>query len=81
MNDNFWHLSVMSWNIRGLGDSEKCDVVRDAIASAAPSVCCLQETKLHDITTKKARTFLPPALAASHHFLGASGTRGGILTA
>jgi len=80
MNDNFRRLSVMLWNVRGLDDSEKCDV-RDAIASAAPSVCCLQETKLHDITTKKARTFLPPALAASHHFLGASGTRGGILTA
>ena len=49
MNEHFRRLSVMSWNVRGLGDSEKCDVVRDAIASATPSVCCLQETKLHDV--------------------------------
>jgi len=62
MNELFRRLFVMSWNVRGLGDSEKCDVVRDAIASATPSVCYLQETKLHDIPAPKARTFLPPRL-------------------
>jgi len=81
MNELFRRLSVMSWNVRGLGDSEKCDVVRDAIASATPSVCCFQETKLHDVPAPKARTFLPTTLANSFHFLVAAGTRGGILTA
>ena len=51
---------------------DECDVVRDAIASAAPFVRCLQETKLHDVTALKAHTFLPCAFVASFHFLGAS---------
>ena len=50
---------------------DECDV-RDAIASAAPFVRCLQETKLHDVTALKAHTFLPCAFVASFHFLGAS---------
>jgi hypothetical protein len=40
---------------------DECDVARDAIASAAPFVRCLQETKLHDVTALKAHTFLPSA--------------------
>ena len=51
---------------------DECDVVRDAITSAAPFVRCLQETKLHDVTALKAHTFLPSAFVASFHFLGAS---------
>ncbi|CAN6228097.1 unnamed protein product [Urochloa humidicola] len=73
--------TVMSWNVRGLGDSDKCDVVRDAISAASPTLVCLQETKLTDVTAKKARLFLPPTHASSLHFLSAAGTRGGILTA
>jgi hypothetical protein len=38
---------------------EQCIVVRNAIKAASPSVACLQETKLNEISCFKAKTFLP----------------------
>jgi len=81
MNERCRLFTVMSWNVRGLGDPEKCDLVRDAVTSAMPLICCLQETKLPDITTLKARCFLPTNLANSFKLISAAGSRGGILTA
>ena len=72
---------VLSWNTRGLGDYDKCIVVRDAIQAAAPSVACLQETKLNEISTFKAKTFLPPNLSNNYIFAPSDGVRGGIVTA
>ena len=72
---------VVSWNVRGLGDSDKCAIVKDALISVNPSVICLQETKLHHISLFQARSFLPPNFAKTIHFVSATGTRGGILTA
>lgn len=72
---------VLSWNTRGLGDYDKCIVVCDAIRAADPSVACLQETKLHEISSFKAKTFLPPNLANNFVVLPADGARGGITTA
>lgn len=74
-------LSILSWNVRGLGDPEKCNVVRDAIASANPSIMCFQESKLHSFDLFKVKTFLPPQLAQSHVSLCAIGSRGGLITA
>jgi exonuclease III len=37
---------LLSWNVRGLGDLDKCNIVRDALKQATPSIICLQETKL-----------------------------------
>ncbi|CAN6218601.1 unnamed protein product [Urochloa humidicola] len=73
--------SVVSWNVRGLGDSDKCDVVKDALSTASPSIICVQETKLHSVTPQKARSFLPVSHATSLHSLSANGSRGGVLTA
>ena len=73
--------NVFSWNTRGLGDYDKCIVVRNAIKAASPSVACLQETKLNDISCFKAKTFLPPNLATNWFFAPCDGSRGGILTA
>lgn len=56
---------VLSWNTRGLGDYDKCIVVRDAIRAASPSVACLQESKLHEVTCFKAKTFLPANLSSN----------------
>ncbi|CAN6236003.1 unnamed protein product [Urochloa humidicola] len=81
MSSSTKNFTVMSWNVRGLGDADKCDVVHDALTAASPSVICIQETKLHDVTAPKARSFLPPSYARSLHFIGAAGSRGGILTA
>ena len=74
-------LSVLSWNVRGLGDPDKCNVVRDAISSANPTVMCVQESKLHSIDQFKIKTFLPPQLACSYKYIPAVGSRGGIVTA
>jgi len=71
----------VSWNVRGLGDSDKCGIVRNAICDVKPSIVCLQETKLQNIDFFKAKSFLPSNLASSHVCAPADGTRGGILTA
>jgi exonuclease III len=46
MNANTISYSVVSWNVRGLGDADKCKTVRDVLASARLDVACIQETKL-----------------------------------
>ena len=74
-------LSIMSWNVRGLGDLDKCNVVREAIISANPSIMCIQKSKLHDIDRFKVKTFLPTQFAQTFIFLPAIGSRGGIITA
>jgi hypothetical protein len=81
MSSNGRKFLVLSWNTRGLGDYDKCIVVRDAIKAAAPSVACLQETKLHDISSFKAKTFLPSNLSNNLLVLPSDGARGGIATA
>ena len=55
--------SFESWNLRGLGDDDKCVVARDAITLANPTVCCIQETKLASVTDAKARSFLPSTMS------------------
>lgn len=73
--------TILSWNVRGLGDPEKCNLVRDAIRSANPLIVCLQETKLQECNFFKASSFLPQNLVYSYHFSAASVSRGGVLTA
>ena len=81
MCNRFKNFNVVSWNVRGLGDPDKCAIVEDALVSAAPAVICLQETKLHHIDQFQAHSFLPPRFARSLQFVRAAGTRGGILSA
>ena len=73
-------MSFLFWNVQGLGDTDKCGLVRDSISAAAPAVACLQESKLATLDGHKARSFLPVALS---EFLSkdADGTRGGVITA
>ena len=49
MSNRFKKICVVSWNVRGLGDPDKCAIVKDALVSAAPALICLQETKLRHI--------------------------------
>lgn len=63
MNESFKKIFVMSWNVRGLGDPDKCTIVHDAISDASPTIVCLQETKLHDMPHTKTHSFLPSKLA------------------
>jgi len=67
-------------NVRGLGQTDKCDVVRDNVAKNHPQIACLQETKLMDLDARAVRAFLPSALD-DYRFTPAVGSRGGILTA
>jgi len=46
MNSSNRCFYVVSWNVRGLGDPDKCTIVRNALRDAKPSIVCLQETKL-----------------------------------
>ncbi|CAN6343421.1 unnamed protein product [Urochloa humidicola] len=73
-------LSILSWNVRGLGDRLKCNNVRLAIHTH-PTLVCFQETKLTSIDNFKAATFLPQPLASSFTYLPSLGASGGVLTA
>jgi exonuclease III len=80
MNQRRLNYCVLSWNVRGLGQSEKCDAVRDTLTSNNPHIACIQESKLAEIDSLKSRSFLPSNLASFLH-VPAEGSRGGILTA
>lgn len=56
-------MSFLFWNMQGLGDTDKCDLVRNSISAAAPAVACLQESKLAALEDHKARSFLPISLS------------------
>jgi exonuclease III len=71
---------ICSWNLRGLGQQTKCDDVLAELISLNPSLVLLQETKLSEISTLKAKSFLPRNLQ-SFAFKPAVGSVGGILTA
>ncbi|KAM0926580.1 hypothetical protein ACQ4PT_003607 [Festuca glaucescens] len=64
----------------GLGDDDKCGLVRDAILDARPSIVCIQESKLSSLDRVKLRSFLPPYFSdfASRDD---DGSQGGIVTA
>lgn len=44
-------LSIMNWNVRGLNDAAHRETVKQMINCARPSIVCLQETKLSQIST------------------------------
>jgi exonuclease III len=73
-------ISIVSWNVRGLGEDDKCISVRDVFATCRPAIALVQETKVRDVSSQKIKSFLPANLSA-HCFLAADGSRGGIVTA
>jgi len=79
MTSNAANWSLVSWNVRGLADADKCKLVRDTLLTAKLNVACLQESKLRSIPTHKCRSFLPPNLT-DFHFAESVGSRGGIVT-
>ena len=72
--------SIVSWNVRGLGDNDKCSNVFSEINLLRPSIALLQETKLQKPDTNKLRSILPRFLDSNNH-LDAIGSAGGILSA
>jgi exonuclease III len=54
--------SFICWNVRGLGDIRKCELVKEALLHNPSDIVLLQETKLAQINQFKSKTFLPSAL-------------------
>ncbi|CAN6205967.1 unnamed protein product [Urochloa humidicola] len=77
---NSKNISIFSWNVRGLGQSDRCKDVLSELISTRPTFASLQETKLQELTTVKKKTFLPVRLS-SCDTCNADGAAGGILTA
>lgn len=73
--------SVLSWNVRGLGCSRKCDVVRNIIKTSRCDVCLLQETKCNVMDVTVSRNFLPSFFDRETAFNLAINTAGGVLIA
>lgn len=80
MNSSTVSFSLLSWNVRGLGDKNKCTIVHDTLTSARSNNVCLQETKLRAIDSLRARSFLPVNLDA-FRCVDSNETRGGMVTA
>ena len=72
--------NVLIWNVRGLNDKARRDVVHQTVQSCQPAIVCLQETKLSHISTHDVLTILGQAFLSSV-YLPARETRGGILVA
>lgn len=73
-------LSICSWNVRGLNDTDKCRDVRFNLKDHRLHVICLQETKLTDISASKAASFLPPGFS-SFQYKSSDGASGGLINA
>jgi hypothetical protein len=59
---NLSSFKFLSWNVRGLGDPLKCDIVKDSLRANLLDLVMLQETKLSNISSFKSSTFLPTDL-------------------
>ena len=40
------NLKILSWNVKGLNDCQKCSIVKNLLREWKCDVICLQETKL-----------------------------------
>lgn len=56
------YFSFLSWNVRGLGQVDKCDDVLSELINVAPSIIGMQETKLAAPSAAKTWSFLPSRL-------------------
>lgn len=74
-------IRILSWNCRGLGNLEKCNVVCDVIRSARCDVCLLQETKLNEVVFKYVSRFLPSFFNFNVAYNQAFNTSGGLIIA
>lgn len=77
---NHKSFTLFSWNVRGLGQSGRCEDVLSDLISTRPNFAALQETKLSHISVGKRNSFLPKRLS-SFAAKNSVGTSGGILTA
>lgn len=78
-NFNF-PFKILNWNVRGMGDSNKCDVIKDSVLNANCDIICFQETKWCEHSIFCVRQVCPNKFR--HYItLDAIGSKGGILLA
>ena len=70
-------LHLADWTVRGLGQQLKRDDVGGVVDHFAPTILCLQETKLQGVSSYLASSFLPPNLR-TFVFKPSNGASGGI---
>lgn len=72
--------NFLVWNVRGLNNRSRRDVLRGVVADSRISLVCIQETKLDVIPLSLIYEMLGVDFA-SYFYLPALDTRGGILIA
>jgi exonuclease III len=55
-------IPLIYWNVRGVGDRRKCDMVKETLCSISANIVLLQETKLNEVNRFKSSSFLPATL-------------------
>jgi exonuclease III len=74
MNDP--HCKVLNWNIRGLNNLARRQVLRDLIADNACNIACIQETKLQEINDTIVAATLGAKFMGQYASMPAQGKRG-----
>ena len=73
------NLKILSWNVRGLNDRDKCNQVRYFLKLWGANVIYLQETKLDLITCGIVQSLWGNIHHVDWVYLGFDGASGGIL--
>lgn len=73
--------TILNWNVRGLNNPARRQIVRNLCSQNRATVVCLQETKLSSVDRPLILDLLGPEFADSFVFLPADDTRGGIILA
>ena len=71
-------LKLFSWNVRGVNNPDKRNVIRNFIRSQRVDLVCLQETKIQELSPAVAHS-LGVGRLAEWRAVEAEGTAGGIL--
>lgn len=72
---------ILNWNVKGLNDNARHDVVCDLVRDTDATIVCLQETKLQNVDALVVTRTIGQNFANSFAILPASQTRGSTLLA
>lgn len=72
-NSNF-----LCWNVRGLGDANKCAVIKNVVIDSQCDILCFQETKWSSNSNLRVSQICPVRLR-NYAALDSVGSKGGVL--
>jgi exonuclease III len=75
------HRVVLNWNVWGLNNPARCQVVRDLVVGNACTIVCLQETKLQEVNDLLIGSTLEQEFVDQYVVFPMDGTRGGVIIA